>query len=156
MFKFLKKNKEAFRNIGNGTVVELKDVPDGVFSEKMMGDGYALDLSEGTVYAPVSGEVTMVFPTGHAYGMTTEDGVEILIHIGLDTVELNGEGFKGQVPAGTKVKQGDVLTHVDLDFIRSKGKSLITPVIFTSGQTISLHKKGEVVDQNTEGIFTFN
>lgn len=156
MFKFKKKNKEVFHNIATGKVVAIENVPDGVFSQKMMGDGYAIELTEGTVYAPVSGEITMVFPTGHAYGITTAEGLEILIHIGIDTVELDGKGFNGVAKQGDKVSQGDVLTKVDLDFIKESGKSIVTPVIFTSGQTLTLNKDGQDVDHTTEGIFTFN
>ena len=156
MFKFKKKNKEVFQNIAAGKVVAIENVPDGVFSQKMMGDGYAIELTDGTIYAPVSGDITMVFPTGHAYGITTKDGLEILVHIGIDTVELDGEGFHGVAKQGDSVTQGDVLTKVDLDFIKEKGKSVITPVIFTSGETLTLNKDNETVDHTTEGIFTFN
>lgn len=156
MFKFKKKSKEIFKNIAQGKVVAIENVPDGVFAGKMMGDGYAIELSEGTIHAPISGEITMVFPTGHAYGLKTDSGIEVLIHIGIDTVELEGKGFNGVVQQGERVKQGDILTRVDIDYIKEKGKSIVTPVIFTSGETLSLLKENESVDQTTEDIFKFD
>ena len=127
-----------------GKLVPLSEVPDQVFASKMMGDGFAIDPSEGKVYAPFTGEITVAYPTGHAYGMKTAGGKEVLIHIGMDTVELNGEGFKPAVKQGEHVRQGDLLTEVDLDFIRKKGKPVITPVIFTDGTEVELLKTGEV------------
>lgn len=159
MFNFGKKKQkvnEVFRSIGSGTVISLENVPDQVFSQKMMGDGFAVELTDGHVYAPVSGDVTLVFPTGHAFGITTADGLEILIHLGIDTVELNGKGFDGKVKQGDSISQGDLLTVMDLDFIKENGKSVISPVIFTSGQTITLNKENSLVDEKTEDIFTFN
>ena len=157
MFKFLKKKDggDTFHSFGTGTVLALDKVPDQVFAQKMMGDGYALDITDGKIYAPVDGEVTLVFPTGHAYGITTNSGVEVLIHIGIDTVELDGEGFTGKVKQGDSVKAGDLLTEVDLDFIKSKGKPTITPLIFTSGNEIVLLKEGEAVTKDTTEIFEF-
>lgn len=154
MFNFLKKkNKVEFHSIGNGVVRSLDKVPDPVFAEKMMGDGFAMELEDGNIYSPVDGEVTLVFPTGHAYGITTESGVELLIHIGIDTVELEGEGFDGKVEQGDKVKQGDLLSIVDFAAIKEQGKPTITPVIFTSGNKIELLKEDEKVDKDTTDIF---
>ncbi|EFY08313.1 PTS glucose transporter subunit IIA [Erysipelothrix rhusiopathiae] len=154
MFERFKKKEEVMKPFGTGIARSLTAVPDQVFSQKMMGDGYALELTEGTITAPVSGEVTMIFPTGHAFGITTDAGLELLIHIGIDTVELKGEGFDAVVKQGDKVKQGDVLTHVDLEFIKAQGKSLISPFIFTSGQSIVLHKEDEMVDPSTDQLLT--
>ena len=100
MFDFLKKKtakKDEFYAFGEGKLVALDKVPDPVFAEKMMGDGFAIELTDGKIHAPVDGEVTLVFPTGHAYGITTENAHEVLIHIGIDTVELDGEGFNVKV-----------------------------------------------------------
>ena len=157
MFKFLKKKdgKDTFNAFAKGTVKKLDAVPDPVFAQKMMGDGYAIELKEGKIYAPVDGDVTLVFPTGHAFGITSDRGVEILIHIGIDTVELEGEGFNSKVKQGDRVKQGDLLTEIDLDFIKSKGKATITPMIFTSGNEINLLMENEEVDKNTENLFEF-
>lgn len=116
----------------NGKVVDLSNVPDPVFSQKMMGDGLAIEPSEGLVVAPVDGEIQSVFPTKHAVGIKTKTGVEILIHIGLDTVNLNGEGFEAYVKAGDKVKRGDKLISFDLGIITEKAKSTVTPIIITN------------------------
>ena len=98
----------------NGKVVPITEVPDPTFAEKILGDGFAVIPAEGKVYAPADGEITMVFDTLHAVTMTTTQGVEVLIHIGLDTVNLKGEPFTAHVKAGDKVKQGDLLMDVDL------------------------------------------
>lgn len=149
---FQKKAKEEFRNFGVGKVVSLEKVPDAVFAQKLMGDGYALELTEGKITAPISGEIMLVFPTGHAFGIKTADGLEILIHLGIDTVELNGEGFRSLVKQGDRVKQGDTLTIMDLDFIRNAGKSIISPLIFTSGEKVQIIKEDALVDRETSGI----
>lgn len=112
-----------------GKVVPLTEVPDPTFAEKMLGDGFAVIPSEGKIYAPADGEVTMVFDTLHAVTMTTGSGVEILIHIGLDTVTLNGEPFMAHVAAGDQVKKGDLIMDVDLDKIGAAGLNCITPVL---------------------------
>ena len=127
-----------------GKVMSLKDVKDQVFSQGLMGDGYAVDLTSGDVVAPFDGEVIMTFPTKHAYGLKRSDGVEVLIHLGMDTVELNGEGFECLVEVGQKVKQGQVIAKIDLDYVREHQKSLVSPVILTSGQHIQLQQKEEV------------
>ena len=125
-----------------GEIIPITEVEDKVFSEKLMGDGFAVKPSEGKVYAPFSGEITVAFPTGHAYGMKCDNGKEILIHVGMDTVELDGKGFTQHVKQGDRVKQGDLLCEVDLDFIKNSGKSTVTPVIFTDGTTVSELKTG--------------
>lgn len=121
-----------------GHVLSLSEVDDKVFSQGLMGKGFAVDLKDGRVVAPLSGEIVMTFPTKHAYGIKRADGLEILIHLGMDTVELNGEGFTCFVEVGDFVKQGDLIAEVDLDFVRSKGKSLVSPVVITSQHQVSL------------------
>ena len=127
-----------------GKVMELSEVEDKVFSQGSMGNGFAVELTSGTVRAPFSGEVTVVFPTGHAIGMKRADGLEVLIHIGMDTVELNGKGFSLKVKQGDYVSAGDVLVEVDLDYIKSEGKSLVSPVVFPNGQAVSLKVQGNI------------
>ena len=127
-----------------GKVMELSEVEDKVFSQGIMGNGFAVELTSGTVRAPFSGEVTVVFPTGHAIGMKRADGLEVLIHIGMDTVELNGKGFSLKVKQGDYVSVGDVLVEVDLDYIKSEGKSLVSPVVFPNGQAVSLKVQGNI------------
>lgn len=115
-----------------GEVVALDNVPDEVFASGAMGKGLAINPSDGTVVAPSNGEITLVFPTGHAVGMRTENGAEILIHVGMDTVSLAGKGFKSFVEVGQKVTAGDKLLEFDLATIRDAGLPVITPVIVTN------------------------
>ncbi len=117
----------------SGTILSLDDVPDQVFSGRMMGDGFAIEPSNGKVVSPFAGTVTTFFPTKHAIGLLADDGREILIHVGLDTVNLKGEGFDAKVKEGDRVKAGDVLLEVNLDSIRDNVPSLITPIILTNG-----------------------
>lgn len=120
----------------NGKTAALESLQDGMFSEKILGDGIAVTPSDGEFTAPVTGTVESAFPTGHAYGIRTESGVEILIHIGLDTVELNGKGFQSHVQQGQKVKAGDPIATVDLDAVKNGGYPTETMVIVTSGNKI--------------------
>lgn len=115
-----------------GSIVDLKDVNDPVFSSNAMGQGIAVKPSEGVVYAPANAEVTIAFATGHAYGLKTENGAEILIHVGIDTVSMNGEGFNQQVAQGDKVKAGDVLGTFDATKIAAAGLDDTTMVIVTN------------------------
>ncbi|MGT2924134.1 beta-glucoside-specific PTS transporter subunit IIABC [Streptococcus caviae] len=115
-----------------GKVVKLEDVPDEVFASGAMGKGIAIDPADGVVVAPAKGEVTLVFPTKHAIGLKTENGAEILIHIGMDTVSLAGKGFKGFVEVGDKVEAGQTLLEFDVNTIKAAGLPVITPVIVTN------------------------
>ncbi|WP_071459874.1 PTS sugar transporter subunit IIA [Bacillus massilinigeriensis] len=119
-----------------GSMVKLEDVPDPVFSEKMMGDGLAIDPTEGMAVSPVDGEVIQIFPTKHAIGIRSETGVEILLHIGLETVGLKGAGFEAHVKEGDAIKAGDLLMSFDLQMIRDKAKSTVTPVIITNSDAV--------------------
>ena len=112
-----------------GRVVPLAEVPDPVFADKVLGDGFAVIPADGRIYAPADGEVAMVFDTLHAVTLTSTQGAEILIHIGLDTVTLKGEPFKAHVAAGDKVKKGDLLIEADLDKIEKAGLNTIIPVL---------------------------
>ncbi|MEG0365295.1 MAG: PTS glucose transporter subunit IIA, partial [Coprobacillus sp.] len=118
--------------------------PDEVFSQKMMGDGFVVFPSEGTLYSPVDGEVTMIFPTAHAIGIKDNNGIEILIHVGIDTVNLEGKPFELMVKVGQTIKQGDVLMNIDLKMIEENNCSIATPVIITSGQNVRLLKDGNI------------
>ncbi|MBQ8143988.1 MAG: PTS transporter subunit EIIC [Butyricicoccus sp.] len=117
----------------NGKVVPVDQVPDQVFSEKVLGDGIAIIPAEGKIYSPVDGEITTVAETLHAYGFATDDGLELLIHVGLDTVALKGEGFKVHVKEGDTVHVGDLIAEVDLDLLASKQINPITPVLLCDG-----------------------
>lgn len=137
-FGFLKgkKNSTDTTNIivspTNGELLDLSCVPDEVFSQKMMGDGFAIKSSDGIILSPINGTVEMVFDTKHAVGLKSIDGKEILIHLGIDTVNLNGEGFEVFVQVGDKINIGDKLIKMDVDFVKANAKSEISPVIFTN------------------------
>lgn len=150
MFKFFKGKEKG--NVlyapCKGKVVPLTEVPDPTFSEKLLGDGFAVIPTEGKVYAPADAEATMVFDTLHAITLTSSQGAEILIHIGLDTVTLKGAPFTAHVAAGDKVKKGDLLMDVDLDKIKEAGLNTITPVLICNTddyEKISLQKEGDVL-----------
>jgi sugar PTS system EIIA component len=124
----------------DGEAIPLEEVPDPVFAQKMMGDGLAIIPKNGKVVSPVNGKVVQIFPTKHAVGLVSEEGLEILIHIGLETVELNGKGFEVAVSAGETVKVGDPLLNVDLDYLEQKHKEIVTPIVITN----MLNKAGEL------------
>lgn len=116
----------------DGEIIQLEEVPDQTFSEKLLGDGFAVIPSGNQIYSPADGEITVLFPTKHAFAITTEEGLELLIHVGIDTVALNGEGFTAHAAQGDKVKKGDLILTLDSDFIKSKGKNMVTPVVITN------------------------
>ena len=135
-----------------GETVALEQVPDAVFSEKVLGDGLGLIPADGKVYSPVDGEVASVAETLHAYGFSSDDGLEVLVHVGLDTVALKGEGFTSHVKVGDRVRVGDLVAEVDLDLLKSKGINTVTPVLVCDGAddkvmtpVVGNVKKGEAV-----------
>lgn len=115
-----------------GTIVALDKVEDQVFSSGALGKGIAIEPTVGELYAPANGEITTLFPTGHAVGITTEDGAEVLMHIGMDTVEMDGDGFEILVKQGDQVKQGDLLVKFDIEKIKAAGHPVVTPVVVTN------------------------
>jgi len=130
-----------------GNLLPLAAVPDEVFSKKMLGDGFAIDPTSGEVVSPISGEVATLFPTKHAIGIIDANGREVLIHFGIDTVHLQGNGFKSLVKQGEKVIAGQKILKVDLELVRGKALSVITPIVFTNlkeSQTISLQNNESV------------
>ena len=140
--------KNALVAVADGDLMPLSEVPDPVFAGKMAGEGAAIMIKGDTVVAPADGELSLVFKTKHAFALTLENGLELLVHIGVDTVSLNGEGFKQLVEAGTKVKAGTPIIKIDREFILSKGLSLATPVLITNvdaAKSISPVETGTVV-----------
>lgn len=134
MFHFERKQKECAQMLATqtGRAVALSEVPDDVFSQKIIGDGVAILPSKGTVLSPVNGEIVQLPETLHAYGIHTPDGLDVLVHVGIDTVELKGQGFRAFVKVGDKVKAGDKLAELDLKFAAEKGYKLYTPIIITN------------------------
>ncbi|NCE17091.1 PTS transporter subunit EIIC [Enterococcus gallinarum] len=130
-----------------GRVVPLNEVKDQVFSSGAMGKGIAIDPANGTLVAPADGTITTLFPTGHAIGLTTTDGVEILMHIGMDTVELEGKGFEIFVKQEDQVKKGDLLVKFDLSLIKEAGYSTVTPIVVTNTPNYL-----DVLDMNQEDV----
>ena len=143
---------ENFQAPITGITKKLSDIEDKGFASGAMGEGFAIEMQDGKVVAPFSGEVMVCFPTGHAYGLKSNDGKEILIHIGMDTVELDGKGFDVKVQAGQKIKQGDVLVNVDIDYVKSQGKSLVTPIVFTDGRKVRTLQENVAVKAGDENI----
>ena len=127
---------EDVYSVADGQVIALEQVKDPVFAQKMMGDGFAVEPANGNIVSPVSGTVSSIFPTKHALGLVTEAGLEVLVHIGLDTVSLEGKPFTVHVAEGQKVAAGDLLVTADLDAIRAAGRETSTVVVFTNGDAI--------------------
>ena len=138
---------EEVYSVADGQVVALEQVKDPVFAQKMMGDGFAVEPANGNIVSPVSGTVSSIFPTKHALGIVTEPGLEVLVHIGLDTVSLEGKPFTVHVAEGQKVAAGDLLVTADLDAIRAAGRETSTVVVFTNGdaiKSVKLEKTGSL------------
>lgn len=138
---------EEVYSVADGQVVALEQVKDPVFAQKMMGDGFAVEPANGNIVSPVSGTVSSIFPTKHALGLVTEAGLEVLVHIGLDTVSLEGKPFTVHVAEGQKVAAGDLLVTADLDAIRVAGRETSTVVVFTNGdaiKSVKLEKTGSL------------
>ncbi len=128
--KIQKNNKEeTIISPVDGKVIQITDIDDKVFSQKIMGDGVAIEPTGNVFKAPADGELTMIFETNHAFAMTLDSKVEVLVHIGLDTVKLNGEGFSRLANVGDKVKKGQPIIKIDKDKIEKEGYSLVTPVL---------------------------
>ena len=131
----------------SGEIVNIEDVPDVVFSEKIVGDGVAIRPAGDTIVAPVNGTIGKIFETNHAFSIESEDGVELFVHFGIDTVELKGEGFTRVAQEGQSVKRGDTIIELDLALLEAKAKSVLTPVVISNMDEITnMEKKsGEVV-----------
>ena len=144
MFGLFKSKKQRVVSPVDGDIVKLEEVPDEVFSAKLAGDGIAIMPHSNTFVAPVAGVVSKIFSTNHAFSIKTNNGLEVMVHIGLDTVELNGEGFNALAKEGDKVSVGKPIISADLDFIESKGKPIITPIVVN-------HEKELIVSNDKVG-----
>ena len=137
---------EEVETVADGQVIDLADVKDPVFSQKMMGDGFAVEPENGKIYSPVAGTVTSVFPSKHAIGLVTDNGLEVLVHIGLETVSLEGKPFEVHVSEGQKVAAGDLLVTADLEAIKEAGRETSTIVVFTNAaaiKSVTVEKLGQ-------------
>ena len=132
-FKRKKKNEAVeVKAFFQGTALQLEKVNDPIFADKVMGDGVAIEPQDGTLYAPVSGTVATIFDTKHAIGYKLDNGADVLMHIGMDTVELEGKGFDLDISVGDKVQAGQLIGKIDLSYIKSQGKEVTTPVLLTT------------------------
>lgn len=146
-----KAKQERLKAPITGKVIPIEEVPDPVFAEKMMGDGIAFIPAEGKVFAPIAATIKQVFPTKHAIGLESNNGLEILIHIGLDTVNMKGEGFIVHIKEGDQVSMGDLLVEFDLEKVEENAASTITPMVILNGDNLkSLEKKYK--EQGNAGI----
>lgn len=140
MFNFFNKKSQTEKLVvyspADGELVQITEVNDDVFSQKMLGDGFAIKSSTGKIYAPVEGTVTTIFPTKHAIGITTKDGLEILLHLGLDTVELKGVPITLKIQVGQSIRHGDLIAIMDVQAIKSKGYDDTIILIYTSMNAI--------------------
>ena len=150
---FFKKEEKIFSPV-DGKLMPITEAPDQVFSQKIMGDGCCFELTNGEVVSPVDGTITTIFDTKHAIGITSKKGTEMIIHVGMDTVSLGGEGFTAFVKNGDTIKVGDKLLEVDIEKIRYKVPSMVTPLVITNleGKAVNLAKEGDV--RQGELIFT--
>ncbi|MBU3111874.1 PTS sugar transporter subunit IIA [Clostridium lacusfryxellense] len=157
MFGFFKKNKEDKNMILKSPVIgrcfDISEIPDEVFSSKMLGDGIGFESTEGILYSPVDGEILQVFPTKHALILKSKEGIEILLHIGIDTVDMKGEGFEALVEKGQQVKTGDKLLTFDNDLIKARAKTNLSVLVLTENEiTESVDFKLGTVDKSSEVI----
>jgi glucose-specific phosphotransferase system IIA component len=144
--KLFQGNKIEIASPVNGEIVPISRVSDPTFSEEMVGKGVAIMPSDGKYYSPADGALISLFPTGHAFCINTVDGAELLVHIGIDTVNLKGEFFTTHAKQGTDVKKGDLIVEVDLDGVRNAGYEVITPVV------ISNHSKFSKIEKMTGAV----
>lgn len=130
-----------------GEIVNIEDVPDVVFSEKIVGDGVAIRPTGNKIVAPVDGVIGKIFETNHAFSMESKEGVELFVHFGIDTVELKGEGFNRVAQEGQTVKRGDTVIELDLELLEAKAKSVLTPIVISNMDEVThMEKKsGEAV-----------
>ena len=157
MFGFFKKNKEEESIVLKSPVIgrcfDISEIPDEVFSSKMLGNGIGFESTEGVLYAPIDGEILQVFPTKHALILKSKEGIEILLHIGIDTVEMKGEGFETFAEKGQQVKAGDKLLTFDNDLIKAKAKTNLSVLVLTENEIMgSVEFNLGTVDKNNEVI----
>jgi len=152
MFGFLKRKVRDVNSPVDGQIVALESVPDDVFSQKMVGDGVAVIPVSNVFTAPIDGVVSKIFSTNHAYSIKSEKDLEVMVHIGLDTVALEGKGFTRIANEGDAVKAGDVIIEVDLAYIREHAKDIITPIIITDESDVKNIEKNLAIVKSQDKI----
>ena len=135
MIQFFKKDARLLA-VADGKLIPLEQVADEAFSSGILGQGYAVEPTAGKIYSPADGTVESIADAKHAYTLLTDDGLDLLIHVGIDTVELHGEGFSPAVKEGDRVRAGDLLLHVDLPLIQSRGYATTVPVVITNPEML--------------------
>lgn len=159
MFNIFKKRSFSVAAACDGKLMPITDVKDEVFSKKMLGDGYAIKPTDGKIYSPVAGTVTTVFPTKHAIGITTDNNLEILVHLGIDTVELKGEPFEVAVKQGDTVKQDDYLASMNTELITAENYDDTVIVVYTNMdviKSVSDVSAGDTTHGDTVQTLQFN
>lgn len=159
MFNIFKKRGFTVAATCDGKLMPITDVKDEVFSQKMLGDGYAIKPTDGKIYSPVAGTVTTVFPTKHAIGITTDNNLEILVHLGIDTVELKGEPFEVAVKQGDTVKQADYLASMNTELITAENYDDTVIVVYTNMdviKSVSDVSAGDTTHGDTVQTLQFN
>ena len=144
--KLFQGNKIEIASPVNGEIVPISQVPDDTFSQEMVGKGVAIVPSDGKFYAPCDGDLIALFPTGHAFCINSADGAEVLVHIGIDTVKLQGQNYTIHATQGMKVKKGDLIVEVDLEGVKAAGYNVITPMV------VSNHAKFSGVEKKSGAV----
>ncbi len=152
MFGFLKRKVRDVLSPVDGQIVALESVPDEVFSRKMVGDGVAVIPVSNLFTAPIDGVVSKIFSTNHAYSIKSSKDLEVMVHIGLETVALEGKGFTRVAQEGDEVKAGDVIIEVDLAYIRDHAKDIITPIIISDGSDVKTIEKNLAIVKSQDKI----
>jgi len=156
MFGFLKRKVREIKSPVDGQVVALESVDDEVFSQKLVGDGVAVIPMSNVFTAPIDGTITKIFPTNHAYSIKSAKDLEVMVHIGLDTVALEGKGFERIANEGDEVKAGDDIIRVDLAYIREHAKDIITPIIVSDESDVKNIEKRLNIVKNQDVIMEVN
>lgn len=152
LFKIFKSAKKVLASPANGMMKEITAVDDEGFASKVVGDGFAVSPTDGSVVAPIDGLITAIFHTKHAIVIKNDEGVEVLIHVGIDSVSLNGEGFHVKIEEGQRVKVGDLLLMFDFTLLKQKIRSADVIVILTSGQQCRVIEPGKLVVIGEENV----
>ncbi len=153
MFGFFKSKPITILAVSNGEIISLENVKDEVFSQKLAGDGMAIIPLGKNILSPIDGVISKIFPTNHAFIISAKNNLEIMVHIGLDTVELKGNGFKRLLEEGKKVKAGDAIIEVDFKYLKSQKKDIVTPILVNSEKNITIKNRKIGLIKEKEAIF---